>query len=70
LNNRLIKFVNEFNTNNNNNNNNNNSMVVQIFNDHDMQDCSYTTEGDGRHFQGMNLLRIRLLLNQLDCILS
>ena len=71
LNNRLVKFVNDYNANNTNNDtNNNNSMVVQIFNDHDMQDCSYTTVGDGRHFQGMNLLRIRLLLNQLDCILS
>jgi len=42
-------------------------MYVGVFNDHDVQHCNYTKEGDGRHYHTLNLLRIRLLANYLQC---
>jgi len=44
--------------------------IVQIFNDNAIQQCSYTPNKDGRHYFQLNLPRIRLLLNQLQCIQS
>lgn len=44
-------------------------LKLDVFNDHDVQSCNYTREGDGRHYHPLNLLRLRLLANQLSCIL-
>lgn len=44
-------------------------LKVGIFNDHDIESCSYTGEQDGRHYHALNLVRIRLLGNVLKCFL-
>jgi hypothetical protein len=44
------------------------SFYVGIFNDHDVESCDYTD--DGRHYFRLNLLRIRLLANLLECALN
>jgi hypothetical protein len=44
------------------------SFYVGIFNDHDVESCDYTSEG--RHYKSLNLLRIRLLANLLECALN
>ena len=41
---------------------------IGTFNDHDMESCNYTK--DGRHYHMLNLVRLRLLANQLACILT
>ena len=41
-------------------------VKLRVFNDHDIFNCSYTEMIDGRHYRGLNLLRIRLLGNYLN----
>ena len=41
------------NDNDNKNDNNNNKIVIQIFNDHDMQILLIQRERDGQHFRGL-----------------
>ena len=42
-------------------------MYVGLFNDHDIQNCGHTAKGDGLHYHSLNLVRIRLLANYLQC---
>mmetsp|Transcript_33569 Transcript_33569/g.73962 ORF Transcript_33569/g.73962 Transcript_33569/m.73962 type:complete len:398 (+) Transcript_33569:180-1373(+) len=61
LNQRLVEFVMA--------RRNTTKLKVGIFNDHDIESCSYTGELDGRHYHALNLVRIRLLGNVLKCFL-
>jgi hypothetical protein len=45
-------------------------LDVGLFNDHDMQSCPYTAAKDGRHYHNLNLARIRLMANHLQCYLD
>jgi hypothetical protein len=45
-----------------------NGPIIQIFNDHDVESCDYTTHTDGRHYHYLNMLRIRLFMNQVQCV--
>ena len=49
-------------------NTNNHSMHVGIYNDHDIESCEYCGADDGLHYHRLNLMRIRLLANQLTCV--
>ncbi len=40
------------------------SSMIMIF----IQSCNYTEVGDGRHYHPLNLVRIRLLANMIDCL--
>jgi hypothetical protein len=51
LNQQIYKFVNQLDP--------IEGLVVGVFNDHDVESCPYTTEGDGRHYHSLNLLRLR-----------
>ena len=43
------------------------SIKISVLNDHAIQSCDYTVQKDGRHYQRLNLARIRLLGNILSC---
>lgn len=60
LNNRLWNFVQTRQRTSN--------LIMDIFGDHDVQTCAYTEPNDGRHFHPLNLLRIRLLANMIQCL--
>ena len=45
-----------------------NNMTIAIFNDHDLQSCAYSAPNDGRHYHPLNLMRIRLLANMIQCL--
>lgn len=60
LNQRIIEFVDLH--------QNVTDVRIEIFNDHDIDNCLYTTEGDGRHYFELNLVRIRMLANMLSCM--
>jgi len=60
LNRRLFKFVDA--------RKNSTSIKLAVFNDHDVQSCVYTPKGDGRHYHMLNLVRIRILANLLNCM--
>ena len=45
-------------------------LTVAIYNDHNIQSCDYTEKKDGLHFHSMNLARIRLLGNMIQCLYS
>lgn len=45
-------------------------LRIAVFNDHDLQSCETTREGDGRHHHPLNLARMRLLGNYIDCMQS
>jgi len=50
---------------------NENALIyLGIFNDYDVQSCSYTEVKDGRHYHPLNLVRIRLLANTLQCLVQ
>lgn len=59
LNNRLVDFVRK--------RRNDSKLQIGIFNDHDIESCHFTT--DARHYHALNMVRIRLLGNLLECIL-
>lgn len=65
LNLRLQEFVHNYQAKNANTNSN---MTVAIFNDHDIQSCTYATLNDGRHYHPLNLMRIRMLANMIQCL--
>ena len=44
------------------------AMTIAIFNDHDLQSCAYSEPNDGRHYHPLNLMRIRLLANMIQCL--
>ena len=46
----------------------NDDMTIAIFNDHDIQSCAYSEPNDGRHYHPLNLMRIRLLANTIQCL--
>lgn len=46
---------------------NDGKMYVGVFNDNQIQQCEHTAVGDGLHYHTLNLLRIRLLGNYLQC---
>lgn len=48
----------------------NSPLKIAVFNDHDIESCEYTMKGDGRHYHKLNLARVRLLGNYLDCLYS
>lgn len=43
-------------------------LKMEIFNDHDVQSCQYSEPNDGRHYHPLNLMRIRLLANMIQCL--
>eukprot|EP00956_Cyclotella_meneghiniana_P024002 scaffold47789_cov32-Cyclotella_meneghiniana.AAC.3 len=43
-------------------------LKIAVFNDHDLQSCKTTTARDGRHHVRVNLARIRLLGNYINCM--
>lgn len=42
------------------------NLTMRLLNEHDLQSCSYTN--DGRHYHTLNLVRIRLLGNIINCL--
>jgi len=46
------------------------NLTVAVYNDHDVESCSYTKEGDGRHYHNLNLLRLRSMANLIQGIES
>jgi hypothetical protein len=65
LNQRIHNFVEKYNA----QHDCGNGPIIQIFNDHDVESCDYTTHTDGRHsYHYLNMLRIRLFMNQLQCV--
>eukprot|EP00581_Thalassiosira_minuscula_P018212 CAMPEP_0183716766 /NCGR_PEP_ID=MMETSP0737-20130205/10541_1 /TAXON_ID=385413 /ORGANISM="Thalassiosira miniscula, Strain CCMP1093" /LENGTH=569 /DNA_ID=CAMNT_0025946069 /DNA_START=12 /DNA_END=1721 /DNA_ORIENTATION=+ len=44
------------------------SLKIAVFDDHDLETCETTAVEDGRHHHPINLARIRLLGNHLDCL--
>jgi len=63
LNARLLKFVQQLQPEEGN-------LTVQVFNDHDLESCEYTREGDGRHYHALDLTRLRYLANVIMCYLD
>lgn len=45
------------------------AMLVDIFDDNAIQQCRHSPENDGLHYHASNLMRVRLLVNQLSCVL-
>lgn len=45
-----------------------NNLTIAIYNDHDLQSCTYSAPEDGRHYHPLNLMRIRLLGNMIQCL--
>ncbi len=43
------------------------SLKLSVLNDFEIQSCKYTSIKDGRHYQLLNLARIRLLGNLISC---
>jgi len=41
---------------------------LQYFNDHDIESCEFTRDGDGRHYEKQVFVRLHLLAIMLDCI--
>jgi hypothetical protein len=69
LNHRLFEFVHEYNMKNNNQQKSTgHDLQIAIFNDHDTQSCPYSEPDDGRHYHPLNLMRIRLLANMIQCL--
>jgi hypothetical protein len=62
LNERVRKFVEK-------NQNISSKLFMGIYNDHDVETCPFTGDGDGHHYHPLNMLRIRLLANHLQCLL-
>lgn len=44
------------------------NLTIAIYNDHDVESCNYTSIPDGRHYHPLNLVRIRLLANMIQCL--
>jgi hypothetical protein len=63
LNQRIHTFVNKYNA-----QYDGHGPIIQIFNDHDVESRDYTANMDGRHYHYLNMLRIRLLMNQIQCV--
>ena len=72
LNERLYKYVESANAKkeSTSSNQNRSTMIIDVYNDHDVESCAYTNDMDGRHYHPLNLLRIRLLANTLQCHLQ
>jgi len=43
---------------------------VEVWNDHDVESCEYTTAHDGRHYHILQLVRLRYLANVILCYLG
>lgn len=65
LNHRLVEYVHKLNT---KRSPQQSHLTVAIYNDHDIQSCKFTEQGDGRHYHPLNLMRIRLLSNMIQCL--
>ncbi|CAB9519951.1 Cyclin-Dependent Kinase [Seminavis robusta] len=63
LNHRVLEYVHQYNQ----NNYKDTDMKVAVFNDHDIQSCAYSEPNDGRHYHPLNLMRLRLLANVIQC---
>jgi hypothetical protein len=66
LNHRIFEFVQEYNS--KNNQLKSSGLQMAVFNDHDTQSCTYSEPNDGRHYHPLNLMRIRLLANVIQCL--
>jgi hypothetical protein len=43
-------------------------MKMDVYNDHDVESCPFSEPNDGRHYHALNLMRIRLLANMIQCL--
>ena len=44
------------------------NLTVDIYNDHDMEKCAYTSKWDGLHYHTLQIPRIRMLAHMIKCL--